>query len=453
MGTGLLSGAPRLLRRAIAAGANRFRHRSSWISLALAVGFSLVYLSGLSAVPFHPDESTWLVMSRDFEVLFVRRDLAAFTWHPALPIEWTEEYRLLNAPVPKYLMGLSRWLAGYPEAQLNGDWDWSESWEANVAEGHLPAPGLLLAGRWPGALLAGLTPLLLFWIGREVSHTRIALIGALLLGLNALALLHGRRAMAEGVALFFNTLAIWSCARLMRITSSPWRLSVLTGLAFGLSVASKQTGVLVLPVGWLACAWGRAWRTALLGIIGLTLVTALTFFALNPVLYARPLVVAQAMLTARAEVTQQVVETTRAYYPGVVLGGFVDRVRTLLLEVFLRPPAIADVPNYTLELAQATEAYLATPWHTLLRGPLAGALMAGLAAAGGVGLSLRFIRRQAQPGDIFLAVWLGSAVSLNLFFFPLDWQRHYLPLVPPVCLLVAHGLVMFTQLPRRAETV
>lgn len=423
-----------------------------WISLILAAGFGLLYLNGLSAVPFHPDESSWLVMSRDFDLLFLRGDIAAFTWQPVAPIRWAEEYRLLNAPLPKYLIGLSRWLAGYSETQLNGDWDWSESWEANVAAGHLPARGLLLAGRLPGALLAGLTPVVLFWIGRELSNTRLALLSAVLLGLNALALLHGRRAMAEGVALFFNALALWGCARLMRATSHPLRLSVLTGLAFGLSVASKQTGVLVLPVGWLACAWGRSGRAALLGIMGLTLTTALTFFALNPVLYARPLVVAQAMLTARAQLTQQVVETTQAYYPGVVLGGFVDRMRVVLLEVFLRPPAIADVPNYTLELAEATQAYLATPWHTLLRGPLAGALMAGLAAAGGVALSLRFIRRQFQPGDIFLSAWLGGAASLNLFFFPLDWQRHYLPLVPPVCWLVAHGLALLLHPPRRVES-
>ncbi len=47
--------------------------RSLSIVLILTIGLcSIVYFSVLSAVPFHPDEQTYLYMSGDFERLFTK---------------------------------------------------------------------------------------------------------------------------------------------------------------------------------------------------------------------------------------------------------------------------------------------------------------------------------------------------------------------------------------------
>ena len=70
---------------------------------------------------------------------------------------------------------------------------------------------------------------------------------ALLLGLNALVLLHDRRAMAEAALTFGVLLALWSFLTGKR---HPW----LIGLGLALAFNAKQTGLVLLPVGLLAVA-------------------------------------------------------------------------------------------------------------------------------------------------------------------------------------------------------
>ena len=67
------------------------------LSAGLAIGFVALYLSRLAAVPFHPDESTQLYMSRDFDTLVLQRDPAALAWTPDQPLTPEARYRLLDA--------------------------------------------------------------------------------------------------------------------------------------------------------------------------------------------------------------------------------------------------------------------------------------------------------------------------------------------------------------------
>ena len=74
---------------------------------------SLVYLAGVSSVPFHPDESTYIYMSSDFETFF--RQPSEVFWQPEKSDELRQHYRLLDPPVLRTWIGFVRWLTRQPE--------------------------------------------------------------------------------------------------------------------------------------------------------------------------------------------------------------------------------------------------------------------------------------------------------------------------------------------------
>ena len=129
-----------------------------WLQAGLAAAwalFAVFALWGVPGVPFHPDESTYLYMSRDFDSLFRQGDPAAVTWRAANQPQDVIRYRLLDGALAHYLPGLGRLLGGYSLA-LPHDWDWSASWAGNATLGALPDAGLLNAARWPAATLTAL---------------------------------------------------------------------------------------------------------------------------------------------------------------------------------------------------------------------------------------------------------------------------------------------------------
>jgi 4-amino-4-deoxy-L-arabinose transferase-like glycosyltransferase len=426
------------------------------LSAGLVVAFVPLYLGGRAEVPFHPDESTHLFMSRDFESLFLRRDLAALAWHPGEPLTPEARYRLLDAPLPRYLIGLARRLGGFSADELNGDWEWDQNWAANVRAGHLPAPALLSTARIPAALLGGLTPALMFWIGAKVRGARTGLFAALLLGLSPLMLLHTRRAMAEAPMLFFTCLSVWAGLRyaqawdrLAQMDRPIFLGGTALGVIVGLAAASKHSAVVILPAVLLAAGlaiaqrpWPLARRMAALtgAWLAIGLSSGLTFLALNPVTYRAPVAVVAAMIRARADFVRAQVNYTAAVLPELTLTTIPERFRATLLELYLRPPAVWDAPVYLEELGPKAEAY----WNRPLGrpSPMVGALVAGFGAAGmGASLFHLFRNRFNAATRAEQAVWLWSAAALSsiLLFAPLDWQRYFLPLLPPACLFAALG--------------
>ena len=100
------------------------RRRLLWGALWLLWGgYAAALLVTLPAVPFHPDESTHLYLSRDFDLLFRQREPAAVTWQAADAPPDVRRYRLLEAPLSRYLIGLSRALTGQPALTTSTDWN------------------------------------------------------------------------------------------------------------------------------------------------------------------------------------------------------------------------------------------------------------------------------------------------------------------------------------------
>src|SRR5579859_5136115 len=97
---------------------------------ALYVGILVMYvLAGCALVPFHGDESTILYMSRDFDTLFLRGDLAHIEYRDPPPVDDPEaatkqDLRVLNGVTSKYLYGMAWWLSGFTAHDLNQQWIW-----------------------------------------------------------------------------------------------------------------------------------------------------------------------------------------------------------------------------------------------------------------------------------------------------------------------------------------
>ena len=435
-----------------------------WLRAGLAAAwlvFAAYALWGLPGVPFHPDESTYLYMSRDFDLLFKQANPAALGWQAADQPADVLRYRLLDAPLAHALPGLGRLLAGYASAPAH-DWNWSLDWAANAALGSLPSAGELAVARGPAAVLTVLSVLPLYGIGLRLGGLASAIGAALLYALSGLLLLHGRRAMSEGPLLFFTLAAVWLVLFRPRQTWA-W------GVAAALALAAKLTALGLLPVLAVAALWqppaaagaptpptARGWlgaraRPAVLCAASF----AAACFLLSPALWSQPVGGLSAMLWARQELSADVTGALSATAPAQVSSTLGERLFAMLYHVYFAPPAFWDVPNYAEQTAAAEQRYLAAPlrtgWHTRsLSFNLAagGALLALTLAGVGFGLhdlAAGLANRSAAalaPAErnalIVLLVWSAGTV-LALLPINIAWQRYYLPLLPIVCLWSCYG--------------
>jgi 4-amino-4-deoxy-L-arabinose transferase-like glycosyltransferase len=426
----------------------RYIPSSLAIFLAVLAVYSAAYLRGVSTVPFHPDESTYLYTSVDVE-LFWQRPAALF-WNADPEDEKLQHYRILDAPLVNAVIALGRWVIG--AQPLAVDWDWSKTWEQNQQAGALPSQDLLLAGRYASAVLFPFSVLFVFLAVRKTAGDFPAWTAALLLASNALALLHTRRAMAEGVLLFTTTWTMWS---LVTFEKRPW----LTALPAALAFCAKQSLAALMPAALLAVVWQPgAWkpeqvRRTLAHIVWFGLIITATLAVMHPFLWARPVQAFRAAVQARQELASAQV----ADRPDQALNTPGKKLIGMLGSLYLTPPFFAETINYQQETRAAEDAYLANPLNNLFRSLPAGGLLLVLSLYGFV-LAVAQSLRKGQPpnrGLVLLAfASLIQALAL-LVLVPLPWQRYYLPLLPFTCLWSAFGIdqlrVLFVRAYHRAR--
>ncbi len=422
--------------------------KRNWVFLLFALAVSTAYLIGVARVPFHPDESTQIYMSGDLELFF--QDPTALFWRadPAQPLR--QHYRLLDAPLARDLIGLGRQVAGL--SATPADWDWSKSWEQNRQAGALPDEHLLWVSRFSLALLFPLSLALFFAAAHTLGGPPLAWLASLLFAGNALVLLHTRRAMAEGPLLFTICLMLFA---LVRLRKHLWLLAVPAALAFN----AKQSAAGLFLVGLVAIFWTakRSLRQRMLDALLCGLAFALVTLLLNPFLWSDPLRAGQAALTARASLAGAQVGFFGAVEPVLVLGTGLQRLVGLISQLFIAPPAFADVGNYLQQTHASEVAYLANPLNDLLRGFMGGAVLMLLAVYGSILAALdlrRFEPKLRRNLGLLLIAGLVQLLVL-LALIPIPFQRYYLPLIPFACLWSAYAVLnlikMFALALRRAR--
>jgi 4-amino-4-deoxy-L-arabinose transferase-like glycosyltransferase len=365
------------------------------------------------------------------------------SWQATNGVDLRQHYRLIDAPITRYLLGLGRSFAGLPA--LPADWSWQASWEENQNAGALPEHRLLLTGRLAIALLLPFSLLLIYLIGRRMCGETGGLLACLLLGSNALVLLHARRAMAEGALTFGLLFALWSFL-------DGWRKPWLAGLGMALAFNAKHSSLALLPVGLLAVSWaqfplpGEGRRSLVKKILIHALIYVAVFglvtLALNPFLWHNPLQAIQTSVAERNTLLQrQLADTIRlAPEKAMLTPGW--RTLSLLANLYILPPAFAEVNQYHPYTEEMEARYLALPGQNLFRNMAGGGLMLILTL---LGLILGVINlRHAAPDQRRTLALMLAATSLLLLapiiLVPLTWQRYAIPLAPLACLWIAYGL-------------
>ncbi len=392
--------------------------------------------SGIKDIPFHPDESTYLYMSGDFEQLLTNPTSLSF--QPTNLQDQKQRYRLIDAPLTRYVIGIGRIFGRIPP--LQHDWDWSESWDANIKRGAFPSEDLLSAGRYAMTTLLLLSTIFLYASGNTMGGRLTGILAALLLGVNAVALLHARRAMAEGVLIFGITFFLYSLSKSYKY---PW----MTGFSLAIAINAKHSSLLLFPVGLLAVCWiqekselqmRKTITNISLYLAGFTILTIL----LNPVFWNHPLEAVTTALSERQNLLIQQVSDTYDAMPERVLDNPCKRAFALAANLYLLPPSIADVGNYLNQTSASEKLYLSNPFNILFRGLIGGGIMMTLTLFGLILTGLKF---STQPHGIkrIIILYLLATVAIFvglLVIIPLPWQRYVIPIVPLVCLWIGYGL-------------
>ncbi|MDH3942574.1 MAG: glycosyltransferase family 39 protein [Anaerolineae bacterium] len=417
------------------------RIKHDWLFWLLWLLISAYLVWGVQFIPFHPDESSWLYMSADYESFL--DDRAGLTWDASLPDDYDQNYRLLNAPLPKYLLGLARSLAGYSPDSVSVDWDWSLDWAANVKAGALPPQNMLFAARLLNTLLFAAALAFFYFTAKGLAGRPAGLAAFALLAVNAPLLLHTRRAMSESALIFTVALSLWA---ILHPRPRPW----VTGLAVALAVSAKLSAAPLFLFGLLAVLWpgryeSRRLKPRLLRLGQYLTVFVLAVYTLTPLIWRQPLEAGRAALDARLAFTQDQLATLRKFdLDDRILDTPSDRLVALLAHQFFAPPAFADVGNYLDQTAPQEAAYLSIPGHNLLRGFIGGSITLTLTIFSLAWTFALTIRHQHERRRAYILLGLGTLImaAALLATIPVPIQRYGLPLTPFLVLWAALPLAL-----------
>lgn len=384
--------------------------------------FSIPYFFGLKSVPFHPDESTQIYTSDDVRLFFKSPSL--LFWNANLN-DLRQHYRLIDSPLSRSLIGLGRLLTNQPT--LPNDWDWSKTWDENVAADALPSTTLLLISRLSVSIFFPLALLFMYLAAQKSAGPIAAWTALLLTATNAYLLLHGRRAMSEGVLFFSISLFAWG---LFSWRKHPWLLAIPAALSF----TAKYSSAPLALIGILAMLWPespRSWRLRLLDSLRFGLLFTLLVFALHPVFWQNPIQAIPVALQTRQTLVANQVSALASLQPEQILISPIQRLSGLIIQLFLAPLAIADVGNYLSQTQTSANAYLANPFNTLLRSLSGGGILLALTFAGPLLGAVNFLRNKQLPRSlIFLCLTTIVQLIFLIATIPLPFQRYAMPLLP-----------------------
>jgi hypothetical protein len=226
--------------------------------LLVLIFLSVFYLRDIQSVEFHIDESHWIGTSYMFEAYF-KGEFWSDAWRISQPT-------LTNPPVPRYIIGLSRFIGGYRIPDLNRRWDYNYNAGYNIRRGAMPSAGLLWWSRLPMAILAIWSIALGFLLIKNIGGRLPAYLWVLFGATSSYLLLQTRRAMAESSVLWFVMLAAFFCYHAIRTLNQPRKNAAwlgylyfgFSGFCVGLAGESKINGLSVL-LGVIASLAAYEW--------------------------------------------------------------------------------------------------------------------------------------------------------------------------------------------------
>jgi 4-amino-4-deoxy-L-arabinose transferase-like glycosyltransferase len=401
---------------------------------------SALYFSSYQSVPFHPDETTHIFMSGDFQLLL--RDPLSMSWSPGNKDSNQVFLRSLGAPLTKYILGITLTASGLDAP--DEDWDWSLSWNENVRAGAFPESKVLNVSRLTTTIMTLLALIFLYYCVKNIWDKPTAVTSILLMGLNPLTLLHGRRAMNEAAAILGISFFLW-------LLTQRWNTPLFTGISSAISFNAKQILLLLLPVGIIAVSWTKQAKNKpvimvrkAITLLGVFLI--ITFF-LNPYFWSRPFESTQHSLTTIKNLQTNQLDD---FYQGrnqETLQNLPYRVIALTGNLYFSPLSFSDVGNYDLMITDQVQRYNQITYHTLLRNQILSSILITISLAGFVLSIIQLPARKisAKKSSILLILTSILLFSGVLILQPVPWQRYVVTLVPITSIWAAVGLQPFTS--------
>ncbi len=397
---------------------------------------SSFFFWNIAEVPFHPDEATQIYTSSDVDH-FIQAPLS-LSWKTQTPLDDLMIYRLLDAPFARTWIGIFRFLNNVPELQT--DWDWTTGWITNMKEGAFPSQEQLVVGRLASAVFFPFDLLLLYLIGRKLRGNLLGWLMMILFCLNALVLLHTRRAMSEGPLLFFIIFALWT------FLQNP-RLLFLSSIPVAFAFNSKYSALPLFIIGLFALIY-RNWkpipfrRRLFLQIPAFCALFLIITFLLNPFLWQDPWHAIIAAIIARKSLLARQITDLGTVSQGWISDSIGERFGSLIANLYLAPPAFYDVGNYIRETQQAVIKYESFFYLNLFRGLVWGSLVLILSVLGFIFGFLRSLKTDLLQRSYLIIFLVGTV--LQFFFlawvFSIPFQRYVVPLIPFSTLWIAYSM-------------
>lgn len=407
-------------------------HKKQSISIIIAilvVLWMIFFFSGIPAVPFHPDESTQIFMSSDLDLIF--NDTTELFYKYSASDDEKQSYRLLDAPLTKYTIGLARII--FDQDTLNKDWDWSKSYNENSEA--LPDQNLLIISRVAVSIFFPLSIYLFFLISKYLfaNNKFLIALSVIVFSCNSLLLLHTRRAMAEGLLIFFLLLSL--CAFIYLSPDKLW----LSSIPIAFAINSKQSLIFLCTSGLLILVLEnyKKIKSMLFQLfLFLSIIVGISF-VLNPITWKEPLKVTKLMVEQRTELSENQLSAINSVTPDFTTTKFSEKIIAFVAQSFVIKPALLDISNYEADLIQDHQSYLENPLHQgIFRNLFVGVLVFLITCLGFIKSLFSFSKKNLI---LFSLTFFFFLVEV-LFYLNIPFQRYYLPGLPFVLIFFVFGV-------------
>lgn len=430
--------------------------RAAWLDLALALGlFALTLghlLPAIAMTPFHRDEARWIN-----HVSFLREWRHPFSsrWQDeGYPVRYQsldERYRMRDQPpLAPYVFGLGLLVQGRG-LMPNGFWIMNQDDAWNEAQGNMPSPADLEAARRTNVVVAALTVVALYVIGKRLTNRAGGVVGALVYAVHPMVEDTASRAWSDPVLVLCVALAAIAAYRLADRPS--WPRVALLGALLGLGGAAKLSPLLLgIPLALLGGFFilrGRiapsrtgdgatrlGWR-----LVAVPLISWAVFVASYPYLWPNPVTHTYRMFAWRTDSFQN----QRAAWPNAAVRGPGDALRRLWDE-------LSHHFSASTELAATLDRHLGTRlgrWDGVQCLDLILAIV-------GAAVLLALVARSGLPsGQALTAAVLGGEATIVVLGMGVEYARYLLPvlLTEAACIGIAAGIgsVVLRQLLGRLD--
>jgi len=444
----------------------RFERKTvSWGDGLWLVALTIYIMVGIGSVPFHGDEAMQITMSRDYFTSFVNHQPQTLLVTPPYPVDSPQLLRLINGSVNLYAVGFSLQLTGYGEKDLPSLWQWPLSYDENVARGDRPTQAMLIISRVSSALFLAISAAILFGIGWQLGGRWTGYIASGLYALNPVILLNGRRAMMEGSVLCFGLLTILLAILICRGRNS-WRWWIGLGVAGGLTIASKHSGIVYITaaLGWVVSTPNPSPSPVVTGegsytknysqshnllntvirIGSSVILMVVVFIVLSPAQWNNPVERFGELLSQRAALLESQVKAEPTAPTSMS-----ERLAGIVTQPYMQAPVYFEVGFWAGAAPVQAEITQYDPsiWSGLHSGTVIGGILTIFAVVG-----ILVSARDWRTWRVGLLVWLAVVIA-SLLVNPLPWQRYYLALYPVAAVLTAIGMVAVIDWMRRRLTV